>query len=54
MIDLELFCDQYEVERKIGGRKILPLMYLIAIKIEFFSFKLQAITDWLDKNFKDV
>jgi hypothetical protein len=54
MVDLELLCGQYGVEREIGGRKIPPLINLIAIKREFFAFKFQATTDWLDKSFKDI
>ena len=45
LVGLELLRDQYGVEREIGGRKIPPLINLIAIKIEFFAFKLQATTD---------
>ncbi len=54
VIDLELLCGQYGVEHEIGGRKIPPLINSIAIKREFFAFKLQAITYWSDKSFKDV
>ena len=54
VVALELLCAQFGVEREIGGRKIPPLVNSIAIKREFFAFKLQATTDWLDKSFKDV
>jgi hypothetical protein len=54
VVNLELLCDQYGVERKIGGRNIPPLVYSVAIKKEIFAFKLQTNTDWLDKNFKNV
>jgi hypothetical protein len=54
VVEFELFCGQYEVEREIGRRKILPLVNSIAIKRKFFAFELQATTDWLDKSFKDV
>ena len=54
VLDLELLCGQYEVKRKFGGRKIHPLIKSVAIKREFFAFKLQVTTDWLDKSFKDV
>jgi hypothetical protein len=54
VVELKLLCGQYGVEREIGGRKIPPLGNSIAIKREFFAFKLQTTTDWLDKNFKDV
>ena len=54
VVDLELLCGQYELEHEISGKKISPLINSVAIKREFFTFKLQAITDWLDKSFKDV
>ena len=54
MVELELLCGQYGVEREIEGRKIPPLVNSIAIKREFFAFKLQANMDWSDKSFKDV
>lgn len=54
VIDLELLCGQYGVKRKIEGRKIAPLINYIAIKRNFFAFKLQVTTDWLNKNFKNI
>ena len=54
VVDLELVCGQYGVEREIGGRKIPPLINSVAIMIKFFGFKLQATINWLDKSFKDV
>jgi len=54
VVDLKLLCGQYGVERKIEGRKIVPLINYVVIKREFFTFKLQATADWLDKIFKNV
>jgi len=45
VVELELLCGQYGVEREIGGRKIPPLVNSITIKREFFAFKLQATTN---------
>ena len=54
VVEFKLLCGQYRVQHEIGGKKIPPLLNSSTIKRECFAFKLQAITVWLDKSFKDV
>jgi len=54
VVDLDLLCGQYGVDCEIEKRRMIPIVNFVAIKREFFAFKLQATTDWLDKRFKDV
>ena len=54
VVDLKLLCGQYGVECEIGGKKIFTLINYIGVKRKFFTFKIQATTNWFDKSFKHV
>ena len=52
VLNLEVLYAQNGVEKNISGRRMFVLINSGAIKRRFFSFKLQATTNWLDKKFQ--
>lgn len=54
VVDLEVLCSHYGKEQELNGKKFSPLINPDAVKREFFSFKIQATTDWMQKNFRDL
>jgi hypothetical protein len=54
VVQLELLLQQYGVEKCKGGSIIPPLVDSVACRQEFFAFKLQGSTKWVERTFGDV
>jgi hypothetical protein len=54
VVQLELLLQQYGVHKYKGGVIIPPLVDSAACKQEFFAFKLQGSTEWMERTFGDV
>jgi hypothetical protein len=54
VVQLELLLQQYGVEKHKEGVIIPPLVDSAACKQEFFAFKLQGSTEWMERTFRDV
>jgi hypothetical protein len=48
--DLEVICSHYGKQHKVNGKNIGPFINSNLVKHEFFSFKIQSTTEWMDKN----
>jgi hypothetical protein len=48
------FCAHYEVPQEFQDKTLSPLIKIDGSKAISLAFKLQAITNWGDKSFKDV
>jgi hypothetical protein len=54
VVQLELLLQQYGVHKYKGGIIIPLLVDSAAYKQEFFAFKLQGSTEWMERTFGDV
>jgi hypothetical protein len=52
--DLEVLCSHYGKQHNVDGKNLGPLINSDLVKREFFSFKIQCTTEWMDKSFKDL
>jgi hypothetical protein len=52
--NLEVLCSHHGKQHKVDGKNLGPLINSDLVKHEFFSFKIQCTTEWMDKNFRDV
>ena len=54
VLELEKLCNHFGQDLHIDEKKICALINVDATKREFFSYKVQASTEWHDKTFNDV
>jgi hypothetical protein len=54
VIELNLLLQQYGKEKTKGGRTFLPLVDVATCKQEFFAFKLQRSTEWMDRTLGEI
>ena len=54
VVQLDVLLQQYAQEKQVGGQILPPLVDVAACKQEFFAFKLQGCTEWMDKTFGEL
>jgi hypothetical protein len=54
VVDLEKLCEHYGQNREFNGKVLPTFIYVTATKREFYTFKLQATIEWMDKSFFDL
>jgi Domain of unknown function (DUF4371)/hAT family C-terminal dimerisation region len=54
VVQLDLLLKQYGQEKRVGGTILPPLVDAVACKQEFFAFKLQGTTEWIERTFGDL
>ena len=54
VVQLDVLLQQYVQEKHVEGHVLPPLVDVTARKQEFFAFKLQECTKWMDKTFGEL
>jgi hypothetical protein len=54
VVQLDLLLKLYGQGKRSGGTSLPPLVDAVACKQEFFAFKLQGTTEWLERTFGDL
>jgi hypothetical protein len=54
VVELDRLLQQYGVQKMQGVQVLMPLVNATLCKQEFFAFKIQGSTKWMDLTFADV